>query len=196
MSSATRFCRAASIVSTILLLASATNARGAGRKRHAGEQETVLIGPKGTVGIGCDSCAVSLQIRVEVTDTEGVPVEGAEVWMVDRAPPYPRENDASRLGVTGKDGTLIVPGCLMSSDSYRFWQPKEGDTVTFLLMVIHDGFGVGRIELTPAVDEVLAKGNLTGAAPGTDRKHWKYLKEWRGHDYPVHGRIQLKRTIP
>ena len=192
MVSATRCCRATLTCFAVVLFVGAASASGGGRKKHSPN----LHGQMAPVGIVDEVCAVALEIEVEAADADGKPVEDADVWMVDLAPPYPRANVAKRLGITGRDGRLRVPECLMGSQDFSSWEPAKHATVRFKFLVIRDGFGVGQLGLEPRVDEVLAEGNLTGVPPGTESKDWKYLKEWRGHHYSVHLRVELKRTVP
>lgn len=148
-----------------------------------------------TSAIGDEACAVMMEIEVETVDTTGAQAPGADVWMVDTVPPYPRENLARRLGLTGQDGRLKVLWCFMGSRDFWLWRPEKDSDVKLLFLVFRDGFGVERVELGPKLADVLAKGNLTGVPPGTESKDWKHT-EWRGRAYPVQVHVELKRVAP
>ena len=127
-------------------------------------------------GIGCDVCAIALVVDATMSDADGAPLSGVEVWWV---PPPPtllgNPNDAEglpvrarRLGLSNAEGRLRVPECLMGGSEFRFSPP--GPAVRLEFMLFREGYGAIRAVQDVPSGEVLHTGYVLGKPMGDPLK--------------------------
>jgi hypothetical protein len=122
----------------------------------------MYLGQGVTSGMEDGTCAVIARLGVSVTQAAGVPLQDAEVWLVDEpgpAPPAPTR--AERLGGTDASGVLTRWHCFAGSDEVLFWQ-REPRPTRLVLLILHDVYGVRRAIVEPPIADVFRDGDLRG----------------------------------
>ena len=124
----------------------------------------MTVGQVVTGTISDDVCVVLARLAFSVTEAAGMPVENAEVWLVDEPELTPPESTrARRLGATDASGTLASWHCFAGFDDVLFWQ-RETHPTRLVLLILHDVHGVRRAIVEPPIAEVFRDGDLRGSS--------------------------------